>query len=260
MPNKRIDINSDMGESFGDYRIGMDEAVIAYISSANIACGWHAGDPMVMNSTIRMAKAHGVSPGAHPGYPDLMGFGRRAMSLTRDEIRNYLIYQIGALQAFCKVHGLKLGHVKPHGSLYLSALDNENIARGIAEAITLVDPDLYYVALAGSKGKLMVSIGKEMGLKVIQEAFPDRAYTSEGNLAPRSYAGSVITDPDVTAQRALMMARDGMVESIDGKEISLEAQTLCVHGDTPGALAIVRKIRETFEKEGISVMPFSRPD
>jgi UPF0271 protein len=257
MATTSIDLNCDMGESFGAYKLGMDASVIAYISSANIACGWHAGDPMVMDRTIRMAKEHGVSPGAHPGYPDLMGFGRREMALSREEIRAYMIYQIGALQGFCAAHGLKLRHVKPHGSLYLSAVANEAVARGIAEAITAVDPDLYYMALAGQKGELVAGIGKEMGLKVIREAFPDRAYTPDGTLVPRSQAGAVIKDPAEVAARALLMAGEGVVVAVDGKRIPLKAQTLCVHGDTPGAVDLVRQIRQTLEKENIRVAPFA---
>jgi len=254
---KSIDLNCDMGESFGAYRLGMDEAVIAHISSANIACGWHAGDPLVMDRTVRLAKAHAVSPGAHPGYPDLMGFGRREMNLSRKEIRAYLIYQIGALQGFCAAHGLRLNHVKPHGSLYLSAVVNEDIARGIAEAITAVDPDLYYMALAGRKGDLVAGVGREMGLRVVREAFPDRAYTPEGTLVPRSRPGAVIEDPTEVAARALMMARDGAVVAIDGQRISLQAQTLCVHGDTPGAVDLVRRIGQVLAEEGIRVAAFS---
>jgi UPF0271 protein len=254
---KSIDLNCDMGESFGAYQLGMDEAVIAHISSANIACGWHAGDPMVMDRTVRLAKLHGVSPGAHPGYPDLMGFGRREMNLSRDEIRAYLIYQIGALQGFCAAHGLRLKHVKPHGSLYLSAVVNEDIARGIAEAIKAVDPDLYTMALAGRKGERVATVSREMGLKVVREAFPDRAYTPEGTLLPRSQPGAVIKDPAEVAKRALMIAKDGAVVAIDGQRIALQAQTLCVHGDTPGAVDLVRRIGQVFAAEGIQVAPFN---
>lgn len=252
---KSIDLNCDMGESFGAYKMGMDEAVIPFITSANIACGWHAGDPQVMDRTIRMAVEHGVSAGAHPGYPDLMGFGRRSMNLTPEEIRNYLIYQIGALQAFCRVNGTRLTHVKPHGGLYLGAVEDAIIARNVAEAVVSVDPELHYVALAGKKGEMMGRIGRELGLKVIYEAFPDRAYTPEGTLAPRSMAGAVIKDPETVAARALKMAKDGKVTAIDGSEIALDAQTLCVHGDTEGAVALVRRIRTTLESEGVRVAP-----
>ncbi len=260
MTRKSIDINCDMGESFGPYRIGMDEAVMPYITSANIACGWHAGDPVVMDRTVRMATEHGVGSGAHPGYPDLMGFGRRAMNLSPDEIRKYLVYQIGALQAFCKINGTRLRHVKPHGSLYLDAVEKEDVARSIAEAVVSVDPDLYYVALAGKKGELMAAVGQEFGLKVIYEAFPDRAYTAEGTLVPRSVPGAVIHDPEQVAERALMMAGEGRVQAITGEEISLDARTLCVHGDTSGAVDLVRRIREKLTAAGMTVAPLSDGD
>ncbi len=181
---KSIDLNSDMGESFGAYKIGMDESVLKYITSANIACGWHAGDPNAMETTVRMAKDQGVGIGAHPGYPDLLGFGRRNMNCT-------------------------------------------------PQAIVSINPDLYFVALAGKKGELMTRVGEEIGLKVIYEAFPDRAYTPQGTLAPRANPGAVITDPDEVAQRALLMARDSIIKATDGSTIELKAQTLCVHGDTP---------------------------
>ena len=251
----RMDLNCDMGESFGAYKLGLDEEVIKYITSANIACGWHAGDPMVMDKTVKMAKENGVGVGAHPSYPDLLGFGRRNMDCLPEELRNYLVYQIGALRAFCDVHGVKLRHVKPHGNLYLTAVENEAVARAVAEAIVSVDPELIYVALAGAKGELMTRIGNEVGLKVAYEAFPDRAYTPEGTLVSRRQPGAVIKDTEKVAERALKMAKEGKVVAIDGSEISLAAQTLCVHGDTPGAVNLVKEIRELLEKEGIEVKP-----
>jgi UPF0271 protein len=244
-----------MGESFGAYKLGLDEEVIRYITSANIACGWHAGDPLVMDRTVRMAKDHGVGVGAHPSYPDLLGFGRRNMTCSAEEIRNYMVYQIGALRAFCDVHGAKLRHVKPHGNLYLTAVEDENTARAIAEGIVSFDSDLMYVGLAGSKGKLMTRIGVEVGLKVVLEAFPDRAYTADGTLVSRKHPGAVIKEPERVAERALKMARENKVIAIDGTEIHLEAETLCVHGDTPGAVNLVKQIRERLEKEGIEVKP-----
>ena len=251
---KSIDLNCDMGESFGNYRIGMDEAVMPHITSANIACGWHAGDPMVMDATIRSAKAHGVGPGAHPGYPDLMGFGRRKMNLSPDEIRQYLVYQIGALQAFCRVHSVALRHVKPHGALYLDAVETPETARAVAEAITSLDPDLRFVALAGKKGETMRRMGEELGLNVVFEAFPDRAYTPEGTLVPRSRPGAVMSDPDLVAGRALDMAR-GFVIAVDGSRIELDVQTLCVHGDNQAAVDLVKEIRYRLEADGIGVSP-----
>lgn len=256
----RIDLNCDMGESFGNYKIGIDEKVIQYITSANIACGWHAGDPMVMNQTIKMAKANGVGAGAHPGFPDLLGFGRRNMDCTADEIRNYVIYQIGALKGFCTANGIRLSHVKPHGNLYLTAVENAVVAEAIASAVVSVDSELIYVALAGAKGDLMSRVGKEVGLKVVYEAFPDRAYTHEGTLVSRREAGALIQDPEQVAQRALTMATGRKVVAIDGSTIDLNAQTLCVHGDTPVAVDLVRSIRELLESEGVSVKPMGQKD
>lgn len=250
-----IDLNCDMGESFGAYKLGLDEEVIKYITSANIACGWHAGDPMVMDKTVKIAAENGVGVGAHPGYPDLLGFGRRNMDCLPEEIRNYIVYQIGAMKGFCAVHGVTLRHVKPHGNLYLMAVEVEKVAQPIAEAIVSVDPNLMYVALAGAKGELMRRIGEEVGLKVVYEAFPDRAYTPEGTLVSRREQGAVIREPEEVAERALKMAKEGKVIAIDGTEIPLMAQTLCVHGDTPGAVDLVRQIRERLDKEGIEVKP-----
>jgi UPF0271 protein len=244
-----------MGESFGNYKIGMDEEVMKYITSANIACGFHASDPVVMDRTVAMAKENNVGVGAHPGFPDLMGFGRRNMDCTSDELKAYVTYQIGALEAFCKVYGVKMAHVKPHGNLYLTAVEKEDVARAVAEAIVSVNPELRYVALAGKKGAMMTKIGQEVGLKVVYEAFPDRAYTKEGTLVPRRQKGAVIHDPEVVSQRALLMAKEGKVIAIDGTEIDLEVQTLCVHGDNATAVELVKGIKETLTKEGVEVKP-----
>ena len=255
---KRIDLNCDMGESFGNYTLGMDDGVIQHITSANIACGWHAGDPLVMDLTVKMAVANGVGVGAHPGYPDLLGFGRRAMDCTMEEVRNYMVFQIGALQAFCTVHGTKLQHVKPHGALYLTAVDNEDVARAVAEAILSVDPGLIFVALAGIKGEVMRRIGREVGLRVAYEAFPDRAYTPEGALQSRRLPGAVIKDPVQVSERALRMAKEGNVVAVDGTVVPLEAQTLCVHGDNPSAIDLVKGIRRALEEDGVSVLPMGK--
>lgn len=255
---KPIDLNCDMGESFGAYELGMDKAVMSIITSANIACGWHAGDPRVMDITVKMAVKNGVGIGAHPGYPDLIGFGRRKMDCTMSEIRQYVIYQIGALHAFCIAHNTQLQHVKPHGALYLTAVIDENVARAVAEAIVSVDPNLYYVALAGAKGALMTRIGQEVGLKVVYEAFPDRAYTPEGNLVSRKVPGALIKSPGAVSERALKMAAEGKVIAIDGTVVDIDAQTLCVHGDTPIAVDLVRGIRQTLEGEGIDVVPMGQ--
>jgi UPF0271 protein len=248
-----IDLNCDMGESFGAYTMGMDADVMQYITSANIACGWHAGDPLVMGNTVKQAVSHGVAVGAHPGYPDLLGFGRRSMDCTADDIFHYIVYQIGAIQGFCRLHGTRLQHVKPHGALYLTAVENETVARAVAEAIVSIDPDLIYVALAGAKGERMRRIGQEVGLKVAYEAFPDRAYTPQGTLQSRRIPGAVITDPDEVTERALRMAKENRIIAIDGSIIAVEAQTLCVHGDTPTAVNLVARIRSAMEKDGIAL-------
>jgi 5-oxoprolinase (ATP-hydrolysing) subunit A len=250
-----IDLNCDMGESFGAYKLGRDEDVIKHISSANIACGWHAGDALVMNRSVQLAAAHGVGVGAHPSYPDLLGFGRRNIDCTPEEIRNYVMYQIGALSAFCAANHVQMRHVKPHGNLYLMAVEDEAVATAVAEAIVSVDPSLMYVALAGSKGALMTRIGEKLGLKVVYEAFPDRAYTPDGTLASRRTPGALISDPGVVAERALKMAKEGKVVATDGTEIELRVHTLCVHGDNPSAVELVKNIHELLASHGIEVKP-----
>ena len=251
---KTIDLNCDMGESFGAYTMGKDSEVMQYISSANIACGFHAGDPVVMDQTVKMAVENQVGIGAHPAYPDLLGFGRRSMNLTQNEITQYLIYQIGALKAFCMVHGSRLQHVKPHGALYLDGIENRQIAKAVANGIMGIDPDLYFVALAGKTGKTMGMVGKQTGLKVVYEAFPDRAYTKEGTLVSRKEPGAVISDSELVAKRALDMA-NGFVKAVDGSTIELEVQTLCVHGDNIEAVNLVKSIKIVLEANGIKVKP-----
>jgi UPF0271 protein len=252
---KMIDINCDMGESFGTYTIGMDSEVIRYISSANIACGFHAGDPRVMNRTVKLAKENGVGVGAHPGYPDLVGFGRRNMDCTPDEVRDDVIYQIAALSGFCTLHGVKLQHVKPHGSLYNMCVGNESLSRAVAEAIAAVDRSLLWVTLGGAQAGLARKIADATGIRVVFEAFPDRAYTPDGKLAPRKLPGAVITDPQRAAEQALRMAKEGRVIATEGTGIEMEVQTLCVHGDNPSAVDHVRTIRQALEAEGLRIVP-----
>jgi UPF0271 protein len=251
----RIDLNCDMGESFGAYTIGMDQEVIRYITSANIACGFHAGDPLVMNRTVGLARQHGVGVGAHPGYPDLAGFGRRNMDCTPDEIRDYLIYQISALKGFCAFHGIRMQHVKPHGSLYNSCVGNEKLSASVAKAIAAVDKDLFWVVLGGKASDTFQKIADAEGIRVAFEAFPDRAYTPDGKLAPRSLPGAVIKDPELAARQALIMAKEGKVIATDGSTLSMQVQTLCVHGDNPAALEHVKTIRRTLEGEAIRLLP-----
>ncbi len=255
----KIDLNCDMGESFGTYSLGMDEAIIASISSANIACGFHAGDPEVMRRTVKLAVQHGVAIGAHPGFPDLMGFGRRNMDCSGEEIEAYLIYQIGALQAFCTAHGTRLRHVKPHGALYNMAVSNESLVRSIARAIARVDASLFMVALAGGKAERMAAIAGEQGINTLFEAFPDRAYTAEGTLVARRLPGAVIHDPEEAANRAVHMAVDGVVIAVDGTRVALTAHTLCVHGDNPNGVALAATIRRRLEAAGVEVKPLTGP-
>lgn len=248
----RVDLNSDIGESFGDYVLGMDEEVIKYITSANIACGWHAGDAMVMNKTVAIAKKLDTAIGVHPGFPDLMGFGRREMKITFEETKNYTKYQIGALWAFAKAHGVKLQHVKPHGSFYNMAAKDEQMAKAIAEAVCEVDKELILVGLANSK---MIKMGKEIGLKVANEVFADRAYNADGSLVSRSIKGSMIHDKDLAINRVIRMVKEGRVTSVTGDDISIQVDTICVHGDNPSAVLFVQEIRKAMENEGIVLQP-----
>lgn len=247
---KQVDINCDMGESFGMYKLGHDEEVIKYISSANIACGFHAGDPIWMNKTVTLAQNHGVEIGAHPSYPDLAGFGRRNMDISSDELKSDILYQIGALQAFTK--DKKLQHVKPHGALYNQAVVNETIAKTICEAILEYDSNLILLALSGSK---WVKTAKEMGLKAYNEIFADRALNDDGSLVSRSKEGSVLHDVNEVADRSNQMVIEGIATTISGNEIEVEADSLCIHGDTPGAVQMAMKINNNLKSAGVEIIP-----
>ena len=244
-----IDLNSDMGESFGAYTIGADEEILRWVTSANVACGWHGGDPLVMRQTVGRAKTLGVAVGAHPSYPDLLGFGRRAMQISRQEARDYMLYQIGALRAFVEAAGMRLQHVKPHGAIYNVAVKDRELSLGIAEGVKDAGGDLILVGLPDSE---IVKAGQEVGIRVAREAFGDRAYNEDGTLVSRKIAGSLITDPDVVRERVLGLAR-GSVKTITGTEIRLAADTICLHGDTPGANVIARRVRERLEAAGVQV-------
>jgi len=247
----KVDLNSDIGESFGDYKLGLDEEVVKYISSANIACGFHAGDPMVMAKTVKLAVNENVSIGAHPGYQDLMGFGRREMKITKEEAKNYVKYQLGALWAFAESNGVNLQHVKPHGGLYNMAAKDAELAMAIAEAVYEVDKDLILVGLANSE---LTKAGKQVGLKVANEVFADRAYNPDGTLVSRKKEGSMIHDTDLAISRVLRMVKEGKVEAITGEDIDIQADSICVHGDNPKAVDFVNQIRKALENEGITVM------
>jgi UPF0271 protein len=251
----RIDINSDMGESYGAYKLGRDAEVMEYISSANIACGWHAGDPMVMEETVRMAKERGVGVGAHPGYPDLMGFGRRRLDLSISEIENYMLYQMGALYAFAKAHGLPLQHVKAHGALGNLAFVDLEVSKAIARAALRFSRETIFVALTGT---VMVQAAKEVGVLCVEEVYADRVYNPDGTLQSRKIAGSVIHDPEKAARQALTILKEGHVIAHDGTKVKVKPETLCVHGDTPTAISILQKIREELKKASISVKPMGQ--
>lgn len=244
----KIDLNCDLGESFGNYKIGMDEEVIKYISSANIACGFHASDPLVMERTVALAKANGVKVGAHPGFPDLAGFGRRNMNVSPKELKAMVVYQIGALNAFCKANEIKMNHVKPHGAMYNMAAKDERLAFAIAEAVAQVDDSLVLVGLSGSE---LLKAAKIVGVKCASEVFADRAYEDDGSLVPRTKIGAVITNEEEASDRAVQMIKFGMVKSISGKEIPIIADTICIHGDTPQALHLARIMRAKFAREQI---------
>ena len=250
----KVDLNSDLGESFGAYKIGMDADILQYVSSANVACGFHAGDPIVMEETVRLAKKASAAVGAHPGYPDLQGFGRRNMICTPKEVKAYVKYQLGALLAFTRSAGIPLQHCKPHGALYNMAAKDKALAAAIAEAVADVDAGIILLGLAGSA---MTEAGKEAGLRVAGEVFADRAYQADGSLVPRSMPGAVIHDTEEALSRTVRMVKEGIVTAVTGETVPLTADSICVHGDNPSALAFVKAIRERLETEGVSVVPLS---
>jgi len=249
MANK-IDFNCDMGESFGMYKMGLDEEVIKHITSANIACGFHAGDPNWMRSTVKLAEEHGVAIGAHPSFPDLSGFGRRTMNASALEVKNDVIYQMGALQAFTGAK--RLQHVKPHGAMYNMAVDDQNLATAICEAALEVDSNVVLLALAGSQ---WISVAEDMGLRVGREIFADRALNADGTLVSRSKEGSVIHDIQEVVDRSLRMVTEGKAVAVSGEVIDVEADSLCLHGDTPGAVDMARALKKALFAEGVKVTP-----
>ena len=246
----RIDLNADIGESFGIYKTGSDEHLLRTITSGSIACGFHAGDPAVMRHTVRLAVRAGVSIGAHPSFPDLAGFGRREMSIDPSEIADLVLYQIGALGAIAKAEGAVLRHVKPHGALYNMSVRRADIAVAIARATASFDADLVLVGLPGSE---LLSAGSRLGLRVAAEAFADRSYEGDGSLTPRRLAEAVLTEPERAAERAVRMVRDGQVVARDGSTFSVKVDTICVHGDTPGAAEIAAAVRRGLEEAGCTV-------
>ncbi len=246
----KIDINCDMGESFGRYTLGLDSEIISLISSANIACGFHAGDSGVMRKTVQLAVEHGVGIGAHPGYPDLAGFGRRNMNLSTGELCDTIIYQVGALMGFAQVFDARVQHIKPHGAMYNMAAKDESMSRTIADALLTLDEHLILFGLSGSA---MLKIARDMGVKIAREVFADRAYNEDGSLVSRKQPGALITDSSEVADRVLKMVKEKKITAITGTEIDLDLDTICVHGDTAGAVEHVRRITKLLKQEGIDI-------
>ena len=246
----KVDLNSDLGEGFGSYKIGEDKEIIKNISSANIACGWHAGDSLIMEKTVKLAKIEGVAVGAHPGYFDMAGFGRRNLHVSAEELKSYVKYQLGALMAFAKSNGVSVEHVKPHGAMYNMAAKNYDLAEAVAQAIYEVDDSIILLGLANSQ---LIKAGKEIGLKVANEVFADRAYMPDGTLVPRNDNGAVIHDTETAIKRVVRMVKEGRVEAIDSTDIDIKADSICVHGDNPKSLDFVKNIRKALEKENIEI-------
>jgi 5-oxoprolinase (ATP-hydrolysing) subunit A len=250
----QIDLNCDMGESSNPNPITSDDEIMPLVTSANIACGFHAGNPMVMARTVQLAAQHGISIGAHPSYPDRVGFGRRVLEATPDEVKNDVLYQIGALAAFARANGVALTHVKPHGALYNVAAIRQTIAVAIARAVAAFDPELGLVGLPNSE---MEKAARELGLRFIPEGFADRAYNRDGSLRSRREPGSVFDDPRRAAEQALQIVHRRTVTTLEGETIPLDIQTLCVHGDSPAALGVLQAVHEALEKDGAAILPFS---
>ncbi|PJJ63171.1 LamB/YcsF family protein [Compostimonas suwonensis] len=249
-PRSSIDLNSDLGEGFGSWRMADDAALLDVVSSANIACGFHAGDPLIMLDTVGLAAERGVSVGAHVGYRDLVGFGRRAIDVSERELTADVVYQLGALHAAAAVAGTTMDFVKPHGALYTVIGSDELQARAVVEAIASYDPTLAFVAPPGS---LALELAEDRGIRVVREAFADRAYTAHGTLVPRGEEGAVLHDPQTIAARVVELATTGRIAAITGDVLELDVETVCLHGDTPGSVAIARAVRAALDAAGIAV-------
>lgn len=243
-----VDLNCDMGESFGAYTIGMDEEILDVITSANIACAYHAGDPKTMHKTVKLALEKSIGIGAHPGLPDLNGFGRRRMALTPDEVYDIVVYQVGALQGFVKAEGGTMQHVKPHGALYNMAATDSTLAASIAKAVVDIDDRLILFGLSGSE---LIRAGKEAGLRTASEVFADRTYQKDGSLTPRTQENALITDETVAVQQALNMVQKGCFQSQQGVPIQIQADTICIHGDGSNALKFAKKIKQALKNAGV---------
>ncbi len=256
MGSQVVDLNADAGESYGSWRMGMDERLFPLMTSVNLACGFHAGDPVTILAAVRHAVGAGVAVGAHPGFADLIGFGRRDLAASPDEVYADVLYQVGALRAIIEVEGATLHHVKPHGALYLRMARDPEIAGAVASAVRDVAPGLPLVVLAGAGGTVMRDAAERAGLPTAAEAFPDRAYLASGALASRATLGAVLRDPQVAARRAVRMVVERRVETIDGDDIELEPETLCVHGDNLESVEIATAVRAALEDAGVEVRAF----
>jgi 5-oxoprolinase (ATP-hydrolysing) subunit A len=248
-----VDLNADIGESFGRYELPGEDDLLSLITSANVACGFHAGDPVVMQRTVSAAAGRGVTVGAHPGYRDLIGFGRRELAASPAEIAADVVYQVGALDGFCRTTGTRVRYVKLHGALYHRAAEDKDVAKAVAFALRQLDQEL---VVLGPEGSAMLQAANATGLDVAREAFVDRAYLPDGRLVPRGMPGAVLDDADAIAERALRMVQDRYVVAIDGTRCIIRADSLCVHGDGPKAVAVVRAVRQRFDQEGISLAAF----
>jgi len=254
---RTIDLNSDLGESFGAYRIGEDDGLFELISSANVACGFHGGDPRVIERTVTQARSAGVAIGAHPGFLDLVGFGRREMNTTPDEVRTDTLYQLGALDAFCRVAGVRLQHLKAHGALYNVAVRDRAVADAIVAAVRAYDPSLIMLAQPGTT---LLAAAEAAGLPIAREGFADRAYNADGSLVSRRLPGAMVTDPDLAAARTVRLVTDGLLETIDGNDLAMRVDSICVHSDTPGSLEIMRAIRHELERSGVMIRALISPE
>ena len=247
-----VDLNSDIGEGFGAYKLGLDDEIMQQVTSINLACGWHAGDPLIMDATVKLAKELNVAVGAHPGYPDLLGFGRRKMVITPEEAKNYMLYQVGALSAFAKAHGVTLQHMKLHGGFYNDTANNKELADAVLDGIEAYDKDLIVMILSGS---YMAQEAKRRGLKVAEEVFADRGYNADGSLVNRKLPGAFVKDTDAAIARVIKMVKEKKVTAVSGEEISINADSICVHGDNPKAIEFTVRIKQALIASGIEVQP-----
>jgi 5-oxoprolinase (ATP-hydrolysing) subunit A len=251
----RVDLNADVGESFGAWSLGQDPALMRFITSANVACGFHAGDPGVMRATVALAREHGVAVGAHPGFPDLAGFGRRELQVSPRDVEDFVVYQVGALAGIAAAQGVRLQHVKPHGALFNMAVRDAALADAIARAVATLDKAMILFGLPGSE---LVSAGRRAGLRTACEVFADRAYQADGTLVSRQDPGAVIDDADAVEERVIGMVREQAVAAIDGSRVALTVDTICVHGDTPDAAALAGRVRAALEKAGVEIVAVGR--